>query len=66
MRAKPAVCEILEVSPQGTGRGEQLITHFHLAPRLRISGAIPLLPIHIKDVDTELHNFSVIKSSLLI
>jgi len=28
------------------GRGINLIPHLHLAPRLRVSGAIPLLPLY--------------------
>ena len=28
------------------GRGVKLIIHLHLLPRLRIRGAIPLLPLH--------------------
>ena len=30
----------------GEGRGVKLTTHLHLAPRLRMSGAIPLLPLY--------------------
>jgi len=46
MRAKPAACEILKVSPTGNSRGHQLINSLpHLVQRLRMSGAIPLLPL---------------------
>jgi hypothetical protein len=29
-----------------SGRGVKLTTHLHLVPRLRVSGAIPLLPLY--------------------
>ena len=35
-----------------SGMGLQLTTHHHLVPTLRMSGAIPLLPLIIRDVGT--------------
>lgn len=32
------------LSLESSGRGVKLTTHIHLAPRLRISAALPLLP----------------------
>jgi len=29
-----------------SGRGVKLTTHLHIVPRLRMSGDIPLLPLH--------------------
>jgi hypothetical protein len=29
----------------------KMTTHLHLAPRSRVSGAIPLLPLYLHDVD---------------
>ena len=37
--------------PEVKRPGLKLIAHLHLVPRLRMTGAVPLLPLYLNDVD---------------
>jgi hypothetical protein len=45
-RPQAPIHRVLEFFPGDSGRGVKLTNHLHLMPRLRMSGAIPLLVLY--------------------